>query len=156
MNLPNGQYPGRGVSAALGTADTGTEQVAVELVVTSGEHQGKRMTWFGFFTEKTTERTLESLRHLGWQGDDLSDLTGIDRNDITFVVEAEEYKGEMKPKVRWINAPGGMALKAPMGPEAAKAFAAKMKGAVVAQRQKSGTAAGGAGASAPASDDIPF
>lgn len=150
MSLPNGRYPGRGVTASLGKTEGGNPQVAVELVVTTGEHQGKRITWFGFFTDKTTERTLESLRHLGWEGDNLADLSGIDRNEVSFDVEAEEYKGEWKPKVRWINAPGGLALKQPMTPAESIDFATKMMGAVIAHRQKMGVA--------PRKDDqdVPF
>ena len=68
--LAAGNYRGRPVRAALGTSSKGTEQIAVEFELI--EPAGERMTWYGFFTEATTDRTIESLRHCGWQGNDLS------------------------------------------------------------------------------------
>lgn len=149
MSLVTGEYLARGRSAQLGKAGTGTVQVAVELEVIEGNYAGQHATWFGFFTEKTQERTLESLRLLGWQGDDLSDLKGIDRNDVKIVVEEETYNGKTTAKVQWINAPGGMALKDPMSADQAKAFAAKMKATVIAQRKKAASERKG-------NDDPPF
>ncbi len=68
--LNPGKYRARPIAAALGLTSKGTDQIAVtfELLDPAGE----RITWYGFFTEKTTDRTLESLRHCGWKGNDLS------------------------------------------------------------------------------------
>ena len=35
---------------------------------------GNSITYFGFFTDKTMKRTIESLRYIGWEGDDLAEL----------------------------------------------------------------------------------
>jgi hypothetical protein len=135
--LENGRYRARGVEGALGVAKTGTEQVAVLLEVVEGDDMGARITWFGHFTEKATERTLESLRHLGWQGDDITDLSGIERNVVEIVVEHEVGNdGVPRARVRWINrgGGGGIAMKERMDQGAAAALAKRIKGKAVASR----------------------
>lgn len=132
-----GTWPARAVEGDLDITNNGTEQIAVRFVLTDGEHKGSYITWYGFFTEKTTERTLESLRHCGWQGDDLTNLDGITENDVELVIEDEEGQdGEWRSRVRWVNQPGGRALKSRMDEATKAAFAAKMRGTVVAHRQK--------------------
>lgn len=168
--IPNGTYKAKGVEAALGKASTGTHEVAVLLEVTSGDHAGTRLTWHGYFTEKTTDRTLESLRYLGWEGDDLSKLEGISANEVSIVVERETYEDrdgvtQERAKVRWINGAGGVAIKDRLDDADAIAFAQRMKGHVVAHRTKNKTAPAPRNANPPArrpdpggfpGDDVPF
>lgn len=135
--INEGRYKARGVEAALGFTGTGKEQVAILLEITEGEHAGDRITWYGFFTEKTTERTFESLRALGWSGDDLADLASTSANEVSIVVEHEEdNEGTPRARVRWINGGGGIAMRDTMDAGAAKAFAARMKGQAIASRQR--------------------
>lgn len=169
MALKAGTFTVKGVRGALGYTNTGKEQVGVELcVVDDGEFFGERITWYGYFTEKTFDRTIESLRILGWDGDDLSDLTGLDRNEAQAVIEEDEYDGKLRLKVQWINAKGGLAIQKPMGDSEAASFAQRMKGRVLSHRQKNGgavaqTASTRSGARGrddvpppPSDDDIPF
>lgn len=128
-----GTYIARAVSAELGETKAGNPQIAVEFDTgTDG-----RITWFGYFTEKAQERTLQALRYCGWCGIDLTDLSGIDRNDVELVVEHESYEGKTRAKVQWVNKLGGIGLKSKMSPDKAAAFAARMKGAILAFDQKS-------------------
>jgi hypothetical protein len=135
-----GRHKARAVEGALGMTGTGKEQVGVMMEITAGEHAGETITWYGFFTEKTIERTMESLRHMGWSGDDLSDLTGIDANEVTIVIEHETGDdGKERARVKWVNAGGGgLAMRDVMDADAAKAFAQRMKGAAIASRQAMG------------------
>jgi len=64
MTLVEGTFVARGVAVALGLTSAGAPQVAVELTIKDEEFLGETITWFGYFTEKTTERTLETLRNL--------------------------------------------------------------------------------------------
>lgn len=127
-----GIFRGKAQSWGLGETKDGKEQVAVTfaLVVPAGapppEHS--TVTWFGYFTEKTWARTIESLQHCGWKSDDLSDLSGLDANEVELVIDEEEYDGKTQTKVRWVNkAGGGFQLKAPLAVDRAKGFAASMK-----------------------------
>lgn len=140
--ISEGRHKARGIEAALGLTSKGSEQVAVLLEVTAGEHAGETITWYGYFTDKTYERTLESLRYLGWSTDDLADLAGIDQNEVSIQVEHEEDEsGKLHARVRWVNRAGGLAMKETMDDAAARAFAARMRGAAVASRQKVRTSA---------------
>jgi len=65
------------------------------------------VSWDGWLTEKTLERTIESLRHCGWTGTRIDDLQGLDAQDVQLVVENEEYNGNWYPKVKWVNGLGG-------------------------------------------------
>lgn len=143
MELENGKYRARGVQGALGLTSGGKEQVAVEFQLLGergDEHYvGQSITWFGFFTDNTLEHTIKGLRACGWQGDDVSDLVGINTNEVSLVIENEEYEGQWRPRVRWVNAPGGgLALKQQMDVGQAKNFAQQMRGRILALEQGTG------------------
>lgn len=162
--ISKGTHKARGVEGALGMTGTGKEQVAVLLEILEGEHMGEQITWYGYFTEKTVDRTMQSLRYLGWETDDLSDLAGIGSNEVRVVIEHEEdQQGEMRARVKWINGGGGIGLKDKMDDNAARAFAARMKGAAIASRSaqprnggKSGSGNRFDGPPPPDDSDLPF
>lgn len=135
--LENGKYRGRATNWALGTTSTGKEQVAVAFSLLDDHVTGQSITWYGYFTDGTFDRTIGSLRHCGWEGDDLTDLQGLDANEVELVVEQEEYNGQWAAKVKWVNR-FGAAVKSQMAPDTAKAFASRMKGRIVALRQSGG------------------
>lgn len=121
-------YRAKAKTWGLGESGTGKEQVAVEFDVLTEGAAEKNLVWYGYFTDATLERTIESLRYMGWKGDDPSDgLPGLDANEVDIVVEDEEYEGKTYAKVQWVNRPGGLALKAPLSEEKAKAFGASMR-----------------------------
>lgn len=166
-----GRYKARAVSWGLGHSQKGTPQIAIELQVLEGQCEGESMTWYGSFSEAAHPYTFNSMRTLGWEGDDLGDLSTLNKNEVQITVAEEEYNGEVNLRVKWINPLGGLALKDPMKPDQIKAFAARMKGAAVASRGGSPFAGkpknqsrGGSTARdehaprepAPADDDIPF
>lgn len=135
--IAEGTWKARGVDAALGYTSGDNEQVAVDLVLLEGDDAGQHITWYGYFTEKTVERTVESLRLLGWATDDLADLTGIEANEVYIVIAHEEdQEGKPHARVRWINGSGGLALKKRMDAGDAKAFAERMKGHVLSHKQR--------------------
>lgn len=141
--FPVGTWKAKGVEAALGDASSsGNETIAIGFVALEGEPKGRQITWYGYFTEKTFDRTIESMRYCGWEGNDLSRLESCTRNEVYIVVEHEEdQEGEMRARVRWVNSGGGVALKNRMDVGSAKAFAERMKGRVLAlsQNQQSQT-----------------
>ena len=138
MTLVPGTYTARALEADLGDTKKGDPQVAVLLQVVDEEFAGETITWFGYFTDKTKARTLESLRMLGWATDDLSDLAGISDNEVKIVLEEDTYEGKTSLRVKWINRLGGLALKTPMSADRKKAFAAQMRGEAILSRQSQG------------------
>jgi hypothetical protein len=137
--IPEGRYKARGVEGVLARTSSGREQLAVLIEITDGEYAGHQYTWYAHFTDKTIERDFESLRHLGWETDDLTDLRGIDANEVSITIEHEtDQHGEARARIRWINKPGGIAIKDRMDDGAAKAFAQRMRGYAAASRQRDG------------------
>lgn len=134
-----GSYRARAVDYQFGFAETGTEQVAVTFeIVEEGEYQGSTITWFGFFTDATAERTIEALRTCGWQGDNLGDLTGIDRNEVSLVIVHEPYNGKQIARVKWVNRPGTgrVELKRKMDAVQKAALARRLRALVVASKER--------------------
>jgi hypothetical protein len=108
----------------------GTLQVYVAFAVLDGPYAGRRLGWFGYFTDNTVERTIESLRLCGLKGDDLAAaVTGPLDQEVQLVVEHETYDGKTRAKVVWVNAPGGGAFRManPMNTGDLRKFAASMK-----------------------------
>jgi hypothetical protein len=136
IEIPAGVYRARPITAALSKSKNGSEQAAVEFELT--ELESRRLTWFGSFSGGARDITLKTLRTLGWAGDDLADLSGIvsGAEDFEIKVEHEDYQGKTYTKIKWVNKIGGPALQNQMGQDEAKAFAARMKGAVVAFNKK--------------------
>lgn len=176
-SIPRGTYRARGVagSAQLGTTEGGNPQIAASFEILDETFEGKTVPWYGYFTEKTQKRTLESLRLAGWSNDDIDNMEGFGDTEVDIVVEHNEWEGKVTARVAWVNraGSGGLALKSPMSPDQRKAFASKIKGMAVLSRQaaekekskaapgkpvpKRAAAGGGDNSFPPAGDDdIPF
>jgi len=136
---------------ALGMSSTGKEQIAIlfDLVGEHGE-QFQSITWFGYFTDNTVDRTLDSLRHCGWDSDSLAELDNLNANEVELVIGEEEYDGKTRTRVLWVNRQSRLALREQMSPQAMAAFAAKLRGKTIAHKKKYG--AQSAAQSKPASN----
>lgn len=160
-------YEAKAKTWGLGTAgQKATPEVAVEFGIITPGADVQAITWHGYLTDAALERTVESLRHCGWKGDDVSDgLPGLDTNEVSLVIEDEEYEGRTYPKVQFVNRKGGLALKAPMAQDQAKAFGASLKDKIRAiEAAKGSKPASSSTPSAPPSNgsapikeaDVPF
>jgi len=164
MSYVTGKHPARAIAAALGMAETGSYQVGVEFLFTDGPNKDSTITWYGYFTEKTKERTIESLKIAGLKGVDISDLSSLSASDtptVQIVLEEEEYQGNRQVKVKWVNKIGGLAMKNQLDESGAKQFAALMRGDLAAYDAEHGGGAKPApkpNGAKPASDtsDVPF
>lgn len=125
-----------------------------------------------YFTEKTQKRTAESLRALGFVGNDIMTITdegggGIGSNTVEIVIGHEAYEGVTRARVEWINSlqrAGAAPRDAPSTAEKAR-FADDMKGvfALFDAKKPAGSAgsAGSGGASSghdqtkPAAPQVP-
>jgi len=138
--MESGQYyTMKAVAGGLGKTQGGNPQLGVELQVVEENCRGERITWYGYFSDKAKEFAFRTLRTLGWEGDDLSNLTGIEKNEVRVLVAEEEYEGKLSLKVKGVYPLGGAGLANPMTEAEAKAFAATMRGDVIAFRNASGT-----------------
>lgn len=121
------------VWAQFGKAKTGTDQVVVMFSIIEGEMAGERLPWIGYFSEKSEDRTLESLRLVGWVGDEIEAVVhGPLDQKVSITVEHNKNpeNGKVMARVAWVNAfgsGGGLRLDAPLVGNDLKAFSARMK-----------------------------
>lgn len=135
--IPEGKHRARATDWDLGEASTGTQQIGVQFEFLDEPHTGTRMTWFGFFTDKALASTVKALRAMGWTGADPSELAGrggtLDANEVTLVVENEtDQQGQARPRIRWVNPAGGMAMAKPLAGDSLRAFGAQMRAKILA------------------------
>jgi len=157
MNMiAEGQYLARGMNAELAETQKGNPQVVVTFQLEGGEIR----KWFGSFSETmlndgrtVAEITLRSLRHAGWDGADLNDLSMIggttERPVKCFVSikHEKDEKGQVRDKIAWVNGLGGNTK--PLADDKKKTLAARLKGVVAkVNAEYKAPAQGG--------DDIPF
>jgi len=157
--IPEGEYPARGARATgeLGETSKGTAYVRVVLRITEGEYVGRQLTKDLYFTDKTWERSIKALQAMGWKGQDISQVDGLDQNDVSITIEEKvqtDRDGAIRTdqhgnaiyrnEVAWIN--GGVQRM-----EAAKklSFVEEMKARMRQLAASEGVANTTAGASKP-------
>ncbi len=151
-----GDYRAKAIEAQLGVSSKGTEQIAVRFALLDFPNQ--TITWYGYFSEKAFEITMRGLRAAGFRGDDFADLTSLHEEvspEVVLVVEHEVYNGKTSAKVKFINSAGGLAIQGALQPDQAKAFAAKMKGRVLAYNQAAGLSTKPSARPAPRAAPVP-
>jgi hypothetical protein len=163
--LKPGTFRARATAAVLAESGNGNPQIAISFQILDEAFAGSTIPYYGSFSKnlgkgkKTPfQRTIEALRLCGWEGDDLSDLSTVTANEVSLVLDFEEFEGEKKLKVKWVNAPGGVAVKNPMNEVQAKGFAARMRGEIIAASKKIAKPANGGGSAKkpPADDPMDF
>lgn len=144
------KYRATAIEAVLSQSKVGNAMIKVNFQLLDPPHIG--LTWNGMLhNEKSTTRTLDTLRLCGWKGDDLSDVAFSPENEVSLSLKNEEYEGKQHTRVQWVNAKGdgsGFKLKDTLSPAEKVAIASRLKGAVLAHKAKGNTASGGS--------DIPF
>lgn len=139
--IPAGNYKAKALEAVLTASEVKKTPCARVLyeIIEEGPFKGRKLTWDGYMTPKTTERVKESLR---LSNVDLSALVSASRyvvgtpSEVTLVVTLEPMldrdgkpTGKQRNRVNWVNGPGtgGMA-KAKELDEAERSHVAAMLG----------------------------
>ena len=118
--------------------EKGTPGVKVTIELKAGENNGERVEWIGWLTEKTTQRTQESLALMGYDGDSEASVM---KKEFIAVIEHETYNnaaGEEKtrPRVAWINDPSGGGRLDPMTSSEVSGAKERLKAAATAAKAK--------------------
>jgi len=106
-----GQYiakvkqPGNGW---LGTTKTGTDFIRVPLLIEDeGDQHEREIVWQGWLSEKAVKRTVQTLDDAFGKNWTIASLEkGISPffgKSCRITVEAEEYKGDVRYKIKWLN-----------------------------------------------------
>lgn len=126
MTIEAGFYKGRAIAGSeqYGFTNKGDEQIVLQFDV---PEIATTLSTFLYFSEKAAPFAIERLRACGWRGNDVTNLDGIDANEVVLQVKYETYEGEQKMKVE-IKANGGrVTLDRPLDDKAKRQFAARMK-----------------------------
>lgn len=129
--LPAGTYRAHAGDKVLGYTTKMTPQVAVQCVIDSPGFEGQSITYYGYLSEGAYEYAIKSLRAMGFEGDDISDLSTVGKIPFSIVVQHEEYEGKISAKVVFVNS-DGVAVKNVMSPDDVKKFAATMRSKIAA------------------------
>jgi hypothetical protein len=117
----------------FGFASTGTEQVGVRVVVVGGDYDGHEFTWYGYFTEASEDRTIDSLKIMGWDGTDVVSLPGLGSTEFELQLEEQlDEQGHPYWRPTFVNRMG-VAMKQVMDPAAKASFAARINAKMRAQ-----------------------
>jgi hypothetical protein len=141
QRIQAGSYRGKAIAGSeqYGQTSNGNDQVVLDLELID---IGEKVSTFLVFSDKSASYSIERLRALGWRGNDLSDLSGIDENEVDVGVAYEDYQGEQKMKVQILTG-GGVVLKNKLDDKGKRAFAAKYADLAKATAPKAAAAANG-------------
>ncbi len=150
--IPDGTYLGRMLSATpIISENKGTRGYEIVCQIEeNGPYKGKKLINNSWMTAETEVRTLLALGYGGctFPKDDIMDTSGVDTNEVAFVIDHEEYtpkatEANPNPKmttrnvVQWINKGLGGRAGKPVEdtPAARQAFNDAHKGALALARQ---------------------
>jgi len=90
------------------------ETPAVVVMFELQDGTGDNRRWTGWLTDAALERTIESLRHMGFTGNDVTTLDGCDcakllPSEVNLVLDDEvsQKDGKTYETIKWVNARGG-------------------------------------------------
>jgi hypothetical protein len=107
----------------------GKKQVLMQFELLDGAHAGRRIPWWGYFTEKSWGNTVKGLRACGFKGDELHTIPSqqLDQ-EVSVVVGINEWDGKQNNRIEWVNpASTGIKLADPMNGDDLRKFSAAMK-----------------------------
>jgi hypothetical protein len=136
-----GRYKCKGIAGSqqFGLAgDKETPQIAVDLAFPDGSS----MTTFLFFSPGAAPYSFQRLTALGWKGNgakDLTDLTGIDANEVDVEVREEVFDGKTRLKAEILTGPGRVMIEKTVDPASFAARVAALVGNAAAPEPAMGT-----------------
>jgi hypothetical protein len=106
MDIKAGTYKAKAVKGSEQYGESSNEnktlQIGIDMQIPALE---RSLTTFLYFSQAAAPYSFERLRALGWKGNDIMDLTGIEENEVEVSVRIEEYNG--KPQIRCDIITGG-------------------------------------------------
>ena len=153
-----GFFPGRAVkeSAVHGETNNGTPELVFLMRMKLEDGTTQEAPTRLYFSAEAAPFSFARLRELGWEGNDLTNLNGIDKNEVQTRLWQDTYEG--KPQIKCeIGSGPGVVTQNPMSKEAFAAKVAALTGAQVAGGAQKGKASVPWDTTKPKTDDdIPF
>ena len=128
-----------GTMAQYGDRENGNLELIVDFAIKFDD--GVRVRSIPqYINASTLEFVIERLRACGWKGDDISNLAGVDANEIDIEVSVEEYQGKQRNKYNIMTGGGRFSVSRPVDPKMFNAKFAALRGAVGSGSQSGGGA----------------
>ena len=103
-----GRYTATVESAELGQSDKGTPFLSLACKT----DQGEELTAYLYLSDAAVERTVKTLREVfAFDNNFETVVQQVTGRTCSIVVEAEEYEGKTRMKVKWVNTVGGSTAK---------------------------------------------
>ena len=124
---------------------SGLPMAMIRFQIVDNDGDNHFLTWYGTFKEgKAAEITSEALAVCGMTSNNPADLakgggSGVlkDGGIVSITVKMEEWEGKVRPKIAYINPPGGAGFRDSMEHgEAVQMFAGMNLGGVMAEARK--------------------
>jgi hypothetical protein len=100
---PKGFFRAEILDHGFGKTDAGTDYFGVRFKTLIDDGPTGEITGFFYMTEKSAEYTVQKVRAMGYEGDDLRDLAKVppilQGRMVKITVEHREYQGEMRDSV---------------------------------------------------------
>lgn len=140
--MPNiteaGDFTATVIHAEFGESKSGTPYLALSYGV-----NGSSITGWLYLSDKALTYSVKALREaFNFDGNFETAVAQVQGKSCRIVVEMEDYEGKVRPKVKFVNAPGGLTKSKPI-PNAAT-FLNRL------------TAKAARLPAAPVTDDVPF
>lgn len=115
-----------------GRSKEGTKHVLIYFELLDGPNAGTHLPWFGYFTKNSYERTLKSLRLIGWKGNDVADAASQPLNQKVSVSVGHNENpnnGRTYARIDWVNRLGSGTIKMgdPMSAADVRSFSASLR-----------------------------
>jgi hypothetical protein len=149
-NIAAGIYKGRAIAGSeqYGVTKGGHDQIVLDLDIQVSDGEVWRLSTFLVFSDAAATYSIDRLRACGWTGDDVTNLAGIDRNEVDVEIAYEMYDGKDRLRVQIMTGGGRVTIQNKLDDSKKRAFGARFKNLA---RQKPVIASGGedAGTSFP-------
>lgn len=108
--IPAGTYRAVAKTLDVRTTQKGTTLMEVMMEILGPECKGQDVAWTGWLTAKAIKYAKRDLATMGHSGD-IVELRekGVAclKTEVEIVVEHDEYNGEVRARVKYVNGPGG-------------------------------------------------
>lgn len=141
-----GRYSAKIKGYGIGTYKDGSPKVMILFSFKDADEKQQELTWAGSLKEgRAREITIDALLVCGLRGEDIKALAGgvetgllSTENDVSIVIEHEEYEGKTYARIKWVNPAGGGAFKKSTIAEVQKMAGLDLKTDVLARRKETG------------------
>lgn len=128
-----GKYNAKVKDHAIGETKGGAPQAIIRFEFVA-DGTDRELAWYGYFTDKTVERTIKALVICGLDGASASGPLEIGREVSITVDIDQDLSGNDRNVIRWVNALGDTGTAKSMPQSEAKAKLARFDGLVMSTK----------------------